>query len=251
MSKITGIIIAKNEEEMIADCIDSLAFCDEILVIDNNSTDRTVEIAKHLKATVIESKADNFADRRNLGLAKAKNEWVLYIDADERVDTELQEEILAVVKSKRIISVYRVSRKNFYFGTFEWPIVEKLERFFRKSALKEWKGDLHESPVYEGEVSDLPGYLNHYTHRDLESMVEKTNHWSEMEAKLRFDAHHPPMAQWRFFSVMFRTFFRYFIKDKGYKAGVAGLVESIYQVFSMFITYAKLWELQQAQKKKE
>ncbi|CAN5173018.1 glycosyltransferase family 2 protein [soil metagenome] len=249
MITLTGIIIAKNEEGMIADAIDSLSFCEEVIVIDNGSKDRTADIAKLLKAIVIINNSSSFAELRDNGRERAKGKWLFYIDADERVTPELQKEIENVVQHKTAKDVYRVERKNFYYGKFAWPVTEKLERLFKKTSLKGWRGVLHESPTYEGERADLPGYLLHYTHRDLQSMIEKTNAWSEAEAKLRFDANHPRMVPWRFFSVMVRTFWRYYVKDKGYKAGISGLVESMYQVFSMFITYAKLWELQQLHEK--
>lgn len=133
---------------------------------------------------------------------------------------------------------------------YPWPKIEMLERLFRTSQLKGWHGKLHETPDVNGVVGELHAPLFHYTHRDLSSMVEKTNTWSEVEAKLRLDANHPKMTWWRFPRVMLSAFYDSYIKQKGYKAGTAGLIESIYQGFSMFITYAKLWELQTKSAKK-
>lgn len=249
--KISAIIITKNAEEQIADCIDSVAFCDEIIVIDNKSKDRTEDLARHLGAKVVTYASDSFSDLRNFGLKKAKGEWVLYIDADERVTPELKENILKIIKSgDQEFSAYRVKRKNFYFGKHEWPTNEQLERFFKKEDLKEWYGKLHETATIRGEMGDLDGFLLHYSHRDLASMVEKTIDWSKIEAELRFKSNHPKMSWWRFFRVMITAFFNSYIKQKGYKAGTAGLVESLYQSFSMFITYARLWEMQQKSQKK-
>lgn len=249
MSKLSAVILTKNAEDVLADCIDSLSFCDEIIVIDDSSTDRTVDLAKHLGAKVFEHSSPSFSQQRNFGLTKAKNEWVLYVDADERVSPQLAESIKYKVSSiKDEFSAYKVLRKNFYFGSHEWPQVEKLERLFKKDALEEWYGDLHETAKYKGAIGELGGFLLHYTHRDLTSMVEKTIKWSEMEANLRLKAHHPRMVWWRFFRVMLTAFYDSYIKQKGYKAGTAGLVESIYQAFSMFITYARLWEKQERRK---
>lgn len=249
MIRLSAIIIAKNEEMMIADCIDSLSFCDEIIVIDDGSTDRTADVARLLDATVLSHSFQSFADIRNYGLKKAKGKWVLYIDADERVSPELKKNILEVVKQEKTNeAAFRLQRKNFYFGNHEWPYIEKIERLFKKSALEEWHGALHESPKVNGTVGELDGFLLHYTHRDLSSMVEKTIAWSKTEAELRYYAHHPRMSWWRFFRVMLTAFYDSYVRQKGYKAGTAGLVESIYQAFSMFITYARLWELQQEKK---
>lgn len=244
--KLSAIIIAKNAENLIVDCIESVNFADEVIVIDNNSTDRTVEVAKRMKAKVINEKTDDFAKQRNKGLKEAKGEWVFYIDTDERVTPELARNILEIIEQSTT-SAYRVTRQNFYLGNHPWPKQEHLERLFRKKDLKEWYGKLHESPRVEGAVGDVEGLLLHYTHRDLTSMLQKTIQWSQVEAQLRFDAHHPSMTWWRFFRVIATGFYDSYIKQEGYKAGAVGLIEGIYQAFSMFITYARLWELQQKQ----
>lgn len=244
MNKLSVVVIVKNEEQMIADCIDSLSFCDEAIVIDNNSSDRTVEIAKRMGAKVFKSDSNDFSVLRNLGLKKASGNFILYVDADERVTPELCSAIKNILLQKNTFAGYKVLRKNFYFG-YEWPAIEKMERLFIKKALKGWKGYLHESPLVEGKMGILEGFLLHYTHRDLSLMLDKTIAWSETEAKLRLKSNHPEMKLWRFPRVMAAAFFNSYIIQKGYKAGTMGIVESIYQAFSIFITYARLWELQQ------
>jgi glycosyltransferase involved in cell wall biosynthesis len=245
MQKLTAIVIVKNGEDLISDCLDSLAFADEIVVVDCGSEDHTKELAEKFKAKVYECKFDDFSKIRNFGLEKAEGEWVLYVDVDERVSKELADNIKKVVNNPdNLISAYRILRQNFYLGNNPWPYIEKLERLFNKEKLKRWEGELHESPIVEGKIENLNGLLLHYTHRDLSSMVKKTIEWSQIEAELRFKANHPKMTWWRFPRVMLTAFFNSYIKQKGYKAGTAGIIESIYQSFSMFITYARLWEMQ-------
>lgn len=250
MNKLTTIILTKNEEDMIADCIDSVSFSDEIIVVDSESTDRTVEIAKHLNVKVIETKTNSFAQRRNLGLKMAKNPMVLYVDADERVGVGLRENIKKILQNKpeEGIAGFTLSRQNYYLGNHPWPKIEHMERLFYKKNLLEWDGILHETPKVQGEVRPIDGFLLHYTHRNLSEMLAKTILWSQFEAKLRFDAKHPKMTLWRFPRVMVPVFFDYYIGQKGWKVGVAGFEESIYQSFSMFITYARLWEMQRNNK---
>jgi len=232
MSKVTAVIIAKNEEKMIADCLDSVRFCDEIVVVDTGSTDNTVKLAKEKNAKVFHFAMTNYADVRNKGKEHAKNDWIFYIDADERATKELAEHIKKIIHNTSF-SAFKIKRKNFYFGGHEWPYIEKLERVFKKDKLKKWVGPLHESPVIDGEVGELNGYLLHYT------LV-----WSKVEAELRYKAGHPKMAWWRFPRVMTAAFYDSYIKQGGWKAGPVGIVESMYQSFSIFVTYARLWELQ-------
>jgi len=251
MNKISGIIIARNEEEMIGEALDSLDFCDEIILVDNGSTDKTKEIAEKKGAKIFEIQTNDFSQLRNFGLSKAGSDWVLYLDADERINDELKDAIKKVIAENPETSAFLLKRKNYYFGKHEWPYIEKMERLFKKEKLKGWQGKLHESPIFEGETGRIDnGFILHFTHRDLESMLNKTTEWSSQEALLRYNSGHPQMTWWRFPRVMTTAFINSYVKQKGYKAGAVGIIESTYQAFSMFITYAKLWELQKAQKKR-
>jgi len=253
MKTLTGVIIAKNAEKMIPQALESIAFCNELIVVDNGSTDKTKQIALMHNAKVYEISSGDFYALRNLGLSKATCDYILYIDTDERVDEELKTNIKKILETrlKSKYSAFRLSRKNFYFGDHEWPYIEHLERLFVRENLEGWKGILHESPIIKGEIGDMDGFLIHFTHMDLESMLNKTIDWSDKEALLRYNQNHPKMSWWRFPRVMFTAFFNSYISQRGYKAGTAGIVESMYQAFSMFITYAKLWELQQTMRYKK
>ena len=250
MNKISAIIIAKNEQDLIRDCIDSLSFCDEILLIDSGSKDKTKDIAESLGAVIYEINSNDFSEIRNYGLANAKGDWILYIDADERISKDLRKEIEKEITNNKFGS-YLLKRKNFYLGNNEWPYIEKMLRLFRKENITGWKGQLHETPLVTGETGILEGNLLHYTHRDLESMVNKTIAWSSIEAAERFKQNHPQMTWWRFPRVMVGAFLDSYIKQGGYKARTAGFIESTYQAFSIFITYAKLWELQRMEEVKQ
>ena len=246
---LTVVILAKNEEEMIGEAIDSASFAGKVLVVNNDSTDNTEEIAKKRGAQILQVDSNDFSELRIVPLRKITTDYVFYLDADERISAELQAEIVAVITSDNKKSAYRVPRKNFYFGEHPWPKIEHLERLFKTSQLKGWHGKLHETADVKGEIGDLHSAILHYTHRELSLMVDKTNQWSATEAKLRFEAHHPRMTWWRFPRVMASAFYDSYVRQAGWKAGTAGVVESIYQAFSMFITYAKLWEMQRAENK--
>lgn len=243
MKKITAIIIAKNSEDLIKDALESVMFCDEVIVIDNGSKDKTREISRNY-AKVYDYNSSSFSEVRNFGLSKVETDYVLYLDTDERISEELKKNIKDVLSKDSEYSGFKIYRKNYYLGKNEWPYVEKLERLFKTEKLKKWEGEIHESPIVEGTIGQLKGYILHFTHRDLESMLDKTINWSSTEALLRYNSNHPKMSWWRFPRVMITAFLGSYIKQQGYKAGVVGIIESIYQAFSAFITYAKLWELQ-------
>jgi glycosyltransferase involved in cell wall biosynthesis len=246
---ISAIIITKNEEKMIGDCLKSLEFVDEILVVDTGNTDKTNQIAKKAGARIIKySGQGSFAAWRNFGLKAAKNDWVLYIDADERVTPELRDEILSPVSS----SAYAIPRRNFIFGkefkhSGQYPDYQK--RFFKKSELIKWAGDVHEEPNFRGDLGHLKNPMIHLKEMTLSQMVEKTNKWSEIEAKLMFEAKHPPMNLFRFASALAREFWLRMVVQVAFLDGAEGIIYAIYQVFSKFTSYAKLYELQVKNKK--
>ncbi len=276
MSKKTAslsvVIIAKNEEKNIEECLKTVVWADEVLLIDSGSIDKTIEIAKKYKSRVIKYlKGNNYSDWRNKGLSKAKSDWILYVDADEKITPDLRNEIIKVIseyapnlkqkdsqthssytEGEENAVAYAIPRRNIILGKELkhggfWPDYQK--RLFLKKALKGWKGELHEYPeFYNGfnkEVKKLENPMIHLKRETLSDMVEKTNRWSEIEAKLLYNDGHPKMNIPRFISAMFREFWIRMIKEKAFLDGKVGVVFALYQVFSRFVTYAKLWELQQ------
>ena len=216
----------------------------EIIVIDNGSTDDTLKLANKYGAFVYSVTDANFSAIRQQGAALAKGEWLLYVDADETVTHSLQNEILEVITHAGGPSAFSIPRKNYYLRTL-WPTSDSMIRLIKKSDLIRWEGVVHEHAIIRGKVGMLKHQFIHDTHRTLAEMVAKTNEWSVSEAKLRYEAHHPRISWWRFIRVMMTAFIHTFVFDGGWRAGTVGWIESIYQSFSIFITYAKLWEMQQ------
>ena len=114
----------------------------------------------------------------------------------------------------------------------------------RRKKLKRWEGRLHEEPVFEGQLGHLQEPMVHLTHRDLSSMIEKTSSWSKIEAELLDQAGHPPVTWWRILRVMLSEFWERGIKKQGFRDGTVGWIEVIFQMFSRFVTYVRLWESQ-------
>ena len=251
LNKITAAIITKNEEKMLPGCLKTLDWVGETVLIDTGSTDKTVEIAKKHKVKVVNfTKGKNFSDWRNKALKEVNTDWIFYIDADERVPKKLKKEILGKINSSEF-SVFAIPRLNIILGKEMrhggwWP--DYVERIFKTKDLNKWEGELHERPSYKGKLKHLENYLIHDKHETFSEMVEKTNNWSAVEAKLMLDANHPPMNMVRFISAMFREFWHRMIIKKAFLDGTEGIIFAIYQVFSRFASYAKLWEIQQKNK---
>jgi glycosyltransferase involved in cell wall biosynthesis len=245
---ISVLIIAKNEEDVIEDAIKSVQdLADEVVVVDGGSTDKTVDISQKLGAKILRNKFRDFSDQRNLAASVAKGDILFYLDADERATPKFINELKQRLELEPETAGYFVSRKTFYYGK-DWHFEDRVQRLFRKDKLKEWYGVVHETPKVDGKLENILEPILHFTHRNFEQMIAKTNEWSEYEAELRLKANHPKMNVLRFVRVIITAFLGSYFSGGGWRNGSAGVVEAIYQSYSMFITYAKLWEMQEASK---
>ncbi len=246
-NKVSVIIIARNEEKMIEDCLKSIGnWADEIVVIDTGSTDKTLDICKKYNCNISRTSKDSFSYWRNLGKEKASFDWIFYLDADERMTDGLKKEMMDTINNSKLFA-YVIPRRNFYLGKevrFGGAYPDYVKRLFRKDKLEKWVGKLHEQPIFEGELGYFKEPMIHITHRDLSSMVNKTSNWSKIEADLLFKANHPPVVGWRILRIMLTELWYRVIRLKGWRDGTVGWIEAIFQVFSRFITYARLWEMQ-------
>lgn len=244
--KVSAIVIAKNEEKMIANCLDTLRWCNEVIVVDNGSTDSTAELAEHQGATVVKMKVGTFAQLRNKGRKTATSDWQLYVDADERVTPKVKKEILRAMRNTEY-EAYRIPRNNIHYGKWMqhggWS-PDYVVRLFRKDALKEWGGEIHEHAVVKGKTGDLTEPLVHLTHRNMVDGLKKSIEWTQTEAKLLYEAHHPKMGMLRFMKIVFTEFLGRYVFRKAWKDGVEGGVESMVQAMNRFLVYEQLWELQ-------
>ena len=234
---VSAIILVgeDSDKKLLKRAIDSVSWCDETIKVKTSDM------------------KDGFSTWRNAGAKQAKGDWLLYVDSDEEVSSELKKEILSTIKDKsKTKSAYAIPRKNNLLGKDMrhggwWP--DYVLRLIKKEDLVKWEGNLHEQPKVKGEVGKLSNYLKHTSHRSLSEMVSKTNEWSEVEAKLLYDSGHPKVVWWRFVSVAAREFWYRGILKLGFLDGVVGMIEVIYQMFSKMITYAKLWEMQLTKEK--
>lgn len=229
-NNISAIVLigGKYDSKLLAKCLESLSWCGEIVKVESKDIE------------------GGFPEWRNYGAKKAKGEWLLYVDSDEEVTPILAKTILQIIGADEF-SGYAISRRNIFLGhTMHWGgwYPDYVLRLIKKDKLICWEGDLHEQPKIKGEICHLKFPLIHVSHRNLTEMVEKTNEWSEVEAKLLFDSGHPKMNIFRFFTAGFREAWYRGIVKLGFLDGTVGVIEIIYQTFSRLITYSKLWELQ-------
>ncbi len=250
MPTIGAIVIAKNEEAMIANCLDTLRWCDEVLVVNNDSNDATSGIAHQWGARVITT-SGTFAELRNEALKKSKTDWLFYVDADERVTPSLAQEIKALIQQPQAAtdSAYAVNRTNVLYGQHlehggwgeDWVV-----RLFDRTKLKTWAGDVHEHAEIEGKEGKLQEKLVHFTHRDIISGLIKTTQWTPIEAKLLAEATHTPkVTVGLIIRKTLMELFRRLVRNQGYKDGLPGWIEALVQAMNRMLVYMQVWELQQ------
>jgi glycosyltransferase involved in cell wall biosynthesis len=249
MSKISVVISAFNEEKNIKRCLESLSFADEIIVVDNSSSDKTAEIAKKYTSKVFTQK-NNPAEidlQKNFGFAKATNEWILSIDADEEVSKELAEEIKAVIKKKNEIDGYWIPRQNIIFGKFiqhtGWYPDPQL-RLFKKGKGKYVKAHVHEALKLDGESAYLKEFIIHHHYETIAQFIRRTvDIYAPNEAQDYLDKGY----QFSYFDAVrfpLNEFISRFFARKGYKDGFHGLMLSLLMAFYHFLIFAFLWEKQ-------
>lgn len=243
---ISALILARNEEEMIKDCLSQLSFVDEIVVLDQGSRDKTLEIVKKYTKKIFTTTNDSFAKNREILATHANGKWLLYIDADERLDEQVIREIKKAVSQDQYQAFY-FPRKNIVLGKWlrhgGWS-PDYVPKLFRKSALTGWRGQVHESPQVSGKFSYFNYPLTHLTARSLSSMLGKTIKWAKVEANLAYEADHPKVTMLKVIWASAKEFFRrYFIK-LGLLDGFIGFVEALYQALHQAAVLVYLWELQ-------
>ncbi|MFA6005201.1 MAG: glycosyltransferase family 2 protein [Patescibacteria group bacterium] len=244
MKHISVVILAKNEEKNIADAIDSARFADEIIVLDDFSTDKTAAIARKQNAKVIQYKGKNdFAERRNFAAKLTQNDWILYLDADERVSKELANEIIDLPEDKVAID-YALKRIDFFWN-HEIRFGEVYHaRFVR---LVHRKSGSFMRPVHEvwksaNTIQKLASPLFHYPHQTIGEFLNKINTYSTLNARYFFDSGKQTSALDIVVTPIGKFLYTYLLR-RGFLDGPAGFVYSFMMSFHSFLTRSKLYLL--------
>lgn len=244
MMDISGLIITHNEEKNIREVLECFDFCSEIVVVDSFSTDKTVEIAKEFPNTkIIQNPFEDFTRQRNLALDAASNDWVLFLDGDERITPELRREIIAELNKPEQKDAYYFYRKFFFAQKpihFSGTQSDKNFRLFRKSKARYMTGKkVHETLEVNGNVGVLKNKLLHYSVSDYESYRKKMIHYGILKGK-------ELAAKGKKFNVLVQylktafKFFKAYIMRLGILDGKEGYQLSYLQSLSVFETYESL-----------
>jgi len=249
LQKISISIITLNEEKNIARCLKSVAWADEIIVVDSGSKDGTVEIAKGLGAKVIHNEWKGFSEQKDFALRSCTNEWVLSLDADEEVSEELKNEITGILQADPSFDGFYIPRKTFFNGKWikscGWYPGFQL-RLFKKSLTRLTDRKVHEGFVVAGEVGYLTKDILHYTHFDLKSTFAKINNYSTLEAEESYlTKRSTPL---NFIVNPLAAFLQHYILRRGFTDGVEGLIISILHALTNLLTYMKIWEMRREKK---
>ena len=261
MSKISLsiVILAKNEEDRIEDCIKSVGeWADEVIVIDDESTDSTCRLAKELGTKVLTQKMEVEGRHRNLAYSQAKNEWVLSLDADERLTEELKDEIESTLASNPQQNAFTIPRRNFindYWMRWGGQYPAAQLKLFRRDEFKWEEVEVHPRAFLEGECGHLKGDLIHYTYKDWASFLGKINNQTTLEAKkwYKLSLTDPKKAGYKMNLVhaLWRTFDRFvraFIAKRGYRDGFIGFMAAYFGSLYQIVSFAKYKDLKKNDK---
>ncbi|NQU43040.1 glycosyltransferase family 2 protein [bacterium] len=246
---LTVLVPTFNEEDNIRECLESVKWADEILVVDSFSADRTREIASEYTNRVLQHEYVNSAAQKNWSIPQATHPWILIVDADERITPELREEILQTLETGPQFEGYYIRRLNHFMGhpiRHVWK-TDKCLRLFLRDKGRYQDRHVHADIILEGKAGYLTHPMEHHTARSFDRYMTKFDRYTTWAAKDR--ARHTPLVRpqhlllhpaWRFV--------KQYILKRGFLDGRAGLIVCGLSAFSAFLKYAKLWEIHQKQK---
>jgi glycosyltransferase involved in cell wall biosynthesis len=249
---VSAIVVCFNEEERIEDCLESLRWCDEIVVVDSFSTDRTPEICRQYTGRFIQREWAGYRDQKAFAHSQATKDWVLLVDSDERVTPALRDEIqVSLARDGSECAGYAVPRLVHYLDRWWWrggwyPDYD-VRLFRRERAI--WGGsDPHEKILVDGKVRRLKNPLHHFSYRNIEDHVQRINRFTSISSQeLRKEG-----GRWRLSDAILRPavrFFRSYVLKRGFLEGFAGFYVALTAAVYVFLKYAKLWELELEERK--
>lgn len=257
MEKVTCIIPTFNEERHIADAIASVAWAQEILVVDSNSTDRTVEIARNAGARVIQREYGYSASQKNWAIPQASHPWIFLLDADERCTPELEREIKELLSGTPPHDAYWIHRVNHFMGkriNYSGWQSDKVVRLFKRDTCRYQDLKVHAEIESTGSISKLKQKILHYTYTDLTNYLRKADRYTTWGALDRFEKFKKTGRTIGWPYLIFRPlgrFVRHYIWRLGFLDGIHGLVVSLLSSYNIFMRALKIWRLQNGENLKD
>jgi (heptosyl)LPS beta-1,4-glucosyltransferase len=251
---ISAVLVVRDEEQMLEGCLRSLAFCDEtVVVIDDRTADMTEAIARRHTDKVISRPFQDYAQMRNEGIALATGAWILHVDADERITPELAGEMRGAVAADSAMLGFRSPTINFFWGRRMrhggW--VEWQTRLVRRE-LAVYRGRVHESlPIPSGRVGTLKGERWHFSHRSIEENLRKAIDYGRLEAADLYERGAPEVTPWTLVWAMALEFGRRMVRRVGWRDGMPGTIEGLFQPTARLTALVMLWERQQGDAMRE
>lgn len=251
---LSAIVLTKNEKRNIVRCLKSLKFCDEIIIIDDESSDNTVKLTQKHGVRMYKRKLNSdFATQRNYGLSKARGKWALFVDADEVVSKKLQIEIINKINDPLIKYVgFYIKRVDYIFGEQVRYGDSKSAKLLRLAKVRagKWKRKVHEYWDVDGKVSVLDCFLYHYPHWSMGEFVKSiefysSTHWKS-NSKEGKKSSLVKVVAWPLGKFVNNYFFRL-----GFLDGVVGFVTAVMMSFHSFLSWSELWIYQKKQKSKQ
>ncbi|MEY3501148.1 MAG: hypothetical protein RL308_2820 [Bacteroidota bacterium] len=247
-TKLSILILTYNEERYIGELLENIKFADEIIVLDSYSTDKTVEIVKSFPyVSLIQNKFKNYADQRNFAITHSKNDWVLFLDADERLSPNLKIEIIELLKIAPTAAAYSMPR-IFMFKKkamrFTGTQSDMVLRLFDKTKCKYQIDKLvHEKLEINGKESALKNKMIHYTYYDYNVFKKKVASYGRLKAEEKNLKRKKYSIFMHFFHPIF-TFISYYILKLGFLDGYQGIVLSYLFSYSVYVRYSELKKIQ-------
>ncbi len=241
---LSAFIITYNEEKNIERCLKSVAWADEIVVVDSSSQDKTLEICKKYKAKTFTRAFTNYADQKNCALSQVTSEWALSLDADEEVTEQLKQEIFATIQDPKALAGYRIPHHPFIFGRkfyFSGTQDAKPIRLFRK-ACAQYSQPIHEVVQINGEMGILQSPFLHYTYPSIEDYLTRFNRYTSMEAEFLKSKNYQ-LRVWDFLLKPFLMFVKLFFLKQGFRDGFEGFLFCAFSGWYLFVKYAKYQQL--------
>ena len=244
---LTALVITLNEERNVADCLSSLAFADEIVVVDSGSTDRTGDIAREMGAVVFSNPWPGYGPQKNFGMDRATGDWILIVDADERVSDGLRDEILHLLSALEDppFVACTVPRRNHEYGRWiahggAYP--DRQLRLLRRGKGAYNDVEVHENLIVEGVVGELRSPLLHFSERCTSERVVKVDRYSTLSAKERAKRGVPRVGWSHLLLHPAATFWKIYFMKRGFLDGVPGYIHAVMASFQTFLKYSKLHE---------